>query len=103
MSNAASNRSINGFEFQIWLEDETAPWVRLQGNGGLWGDGALASLNAAGRRTKSLLARIELSVLNGVRAELRREGAVRVYVDHDDHTKRITPTKVLDVLNIRAI
>lgn len=96
---------VTGFEFLIERTDGARVWVRLQGSGGLIGDGCLASLNhrlETGVGFESALVRVIDDSLKRARMEARTHDAVRVWADHAEPGKRITITPVRCVLACNA-
>lgn len=97
---------VTGFEFLIEDAAGARSWVRLQGSGGLMGDGTLATLNflgAGGRSLESALARVTADCLNRARHELANEGTVRIVTEHADPARRITRIAVRSVLACREV
>jgi hypothetical protein len=90
---------VVGYEFQV---REPGPrhqpnrWVRLQGSGGCFGDGSL-------HIEEPNVEQITRSLLGQARRELRTEGILREWRDHENHLLRIQPLDALHVLRCRAI
>jgi hypothetical protein len=96
-------RQIAGFEFLV-VDSFGQRWVRLWGAGGLIGDGTLALLNAPGRPRNLTVERVEATALRRARAELRRQGTLRMFSGWDKAPDdRVVEIKPRDVLAARAM
>jgi hypothetical protein len=94
-------KEIVGFEFLI-KDDGKSYWTRLQGSGGQFGAGSLHAVHNLGPKTPRVQALCS-KLLSQAREELRREGTIRSYRDHEDPARRIRPVAASAILKCRPI
>ena len=97
------HESIVGFEFLLVSRSGRERWEVLQGSGGAWGAGALHALNDESKERRGWLARVKVALLVAVRAELEREGSVRVYREHLEPSERIRKARPREVRDVREV
>jgi len=98
---ASTKNEIIGFEFLV-DHDGQRYWTRLQGSGGQFGAGSLHAVHNLGPKTRRVQALCS-KLLSQAREELRREGTIRSYQDHEDPARRIRPVAASAVLKCRPI
>lgn len=102
MSGRRAHAEIVGFEFLIEPRDGAPRWTRLQGSGGNLGAGCLYAVRDLSPRSGRVRETCE-RLIAIARAELDREGFVRTWTNHDDHTRRIASVPARAVLDCRPI
>lgn len=93
---------IDGFEFLVERRGGKRSWVQLQGSGGRVGAGSLHAVRhhaADSEPVRTLCAKL----LRQVRAELQRDGVVRIHRDHEDPERRIQSVAATQVLECRPV
>lgn len=82
-----ADRIVDGFEFDLMLDRELILGVRLQGDGGLMGDGWLCALNSG--CTRLTPDGVAASRLREAQAAHRRSGHVRIAYPDRHYSERI--------------
>jgi hypothetical protein len=93
-------RRVYGFEFALSRAGESLGWHRVQGHGGLFGDGCLYRFDNGGEPSGKLLRRLRGECARMVQSE----GYALVLVDPDAApSERHTKLKGVEVTDIRPL